>query len=313
MTVLFCCCENHHSQVDVEPVFSALSDGPPPSDDAPVEGKLSTKSGISTMSYGFYDWESGITSLPDRPRSRAGTASRAVACERVEEEEAEVGAGSVPKLAPRSAGLLGHTLWRFQVATNERSADNRIDEVQRMPFVEGLEAFASALDLIAAGLGSHLKINIDKLSRLKASAMDAGYRQWLLSELPVHAASSYKSFVEDSAWTAHLWIGRILGFWAEFFAEFNDGRETASCASLSYKRTLANHHNPSQRGAFNTVVGWMPARGQLLRSLEGTSTAEVDVVADLVEFVTMGRLLADYCLRVAVDLSERLSQERVGV
>lgn len=215
-----------------------------------------------------------------------------------------------PALRPAAppSGLLGATIVGFRAAVAPATLEclstglstTPLLELQREPLLEGLDAFAIALDTLGGSMGSYLRTNIAKLRRSKASRSQAGYRPWLLSELPVHASTGYKCYADDSAWMANLWIGWSLEFFVELFAELEQGRETKESAEAAYNRSLYGHHNFFQRAAFKAAVGKLPARRDMPAS----------VLADVAEFVRLGRGVVEFCLRVNTELDERRQLER---
>lgn len=273
-----------------------------------MEGRPTEKTEeASEVSYGF-DLESnaGLSKWGVSPtRSRAQTRDQA---DVIEEHE-----------TARPTGILGPTLRGFKAAVLEWSvcsvgAANFCDpltEVQRVPFMEGLNAYSQALDLIGGGMGSYLKQNVEKLDRSKATSSSPDYRLWVLSELPVHAATNYKSYVDDSAFMANLWIGWNLEFFVEFLAEVYDGSEPKKGADTAYKRTLMKHHNMFQRAAFTAAVLKLPSREKLVLTLQGSDPpVGLDVLVDISDFIYMGRCLSEFCIRLNRELSERLAEEK---
>merc|ERR1719401_1723904 len=129
-------------------------------------------------------------------------------------------------------------------------------------------------------MGSHIEGNVQKLRKSKADPNKEGYRDWLLSELPVHEATGYKEYVDESAWMANLWIGWTLEFFVEFFAALHDGKDTKQSVDLAYKNTLYNHHNFFQRTAFMTAVRQLPSRDDIFAKLKGPGSP-ADVQRDL--------------------------------
>jgi len=277
-----------------------------------VEAKLSNASFMSYPMLGDGESALGRSRAPShvdpQPRSRAGTCSRvAEGSHDLEQEEDPPPAA----LKPRPESLLGPALRSFKAAAQDRKeGDTKLPEVQRVSFIEGLCAYAKALDALGGNMGSYVTQNVDKLSRSKASSSSSGYREWLLSELPMHAATGYKGYLDDSAWMANLWIGWTLEFWMEFWAELHKGSETKQSAALAYKRSLTHHHNMFQRAGFNSAVGRMPSRAKLLELIAGDAEAGVDVIADLGELVDVGWVLVEFCLRVNAELDHLLQQAR---
>ncbi|CAK0827654.1 unnamed protein product [Prorocentrum cordatum] len=209
---------------------------------------------------------------------------------------------------PRKAGLLGPTVRNFERALEGRGAGTP-REVRRVPLLEGLEAYASALDAMGGNMGSYLVANTKKLRASKADPGEGGYRAWALSELPVHERNGYKGYVDDSAWMANLWIGRMLEFFVELFAQLSGGAETGSAAEVAYRQTLQNHHSFLQRAAFTQAIKQLPDRRHILARLKGSAELG-DAERDISEFVALGRPIASFCLRLNEELDARLQAER---
>mmetsp|Transcript_26370 Transcript_26370/g.85165 ORF Transcript_26370/g.85165 Transcript_26370/m.85165 type:complete len:348 (+) Transcript_26370:2278-3321(+) len=218
------------------------------------------------------------------------------------------GGGGTPAKAKQKSGLLGPIVQYFGDASRGLKGSK---EVERVPFIEGLGAYAMLLDKMggSSGMGSYLEANIKKLRSSKADKNKSGYREWLLSELPIHGQTSYKEYVDESAWMANLWIGWTLDFFVELFAELHLGKDTKTAAADAYNRTLYNHHNFFQRTAFNTAVKQLPPRDQILKSLQGGGSSE-DVHRELGEFVALARPLAAFCSECNEQMDKRLQVER---
>lgn len=220
---------------------------------------------------------------------------------------------SVPSAGPASQGpgasVLGPVVQHFESAIGPASVACEATEVQRAPLVDGLQEYARVLDGLGGEMGSYLDLNIKKLRSSKADNARPGYRDWLLSELPVHQATGYTGYVDDSAWMANLWIGWTLEFFVEFFAHLHEGKDTNGSASLAYERTLRKHHNFLQRTLFLRAVGRIPPREALLATLQGSGSAS-DVARDLGAFVALGRPLAAFLLRANDEMDRRMQQER---
>ncbi|CAK0846680.1 unnamed protein product [Prorocentrum cordatum] len=210
--------------------------------------------------------------------------------------------------APRKAGLLGPTVRNFERALEGRGAGTP-REVRRAPLLDGLEAYASALDAMGGNMGAYLVANTKKLRASKADPGEGGYRAWALSELPVHERNGYKGYVDDSAWMANLWVGRMLEFFVELFAQLSGGAETGTAAEVAYRQTLQNHHSFLQRAAFTQAIKQLPDRRHILARLKGGAEL-CDAERDISEFVALGRPIAGFCLRLNEELDARLQAER---
>lgn len=199
--------------------------------------------------------------------------------------------------AARTLGKLGPCLRLLQAAVAD--ATDSFEQVQRTPFVEGLEALVPVLDSWGGGWSSYLTSNIQKLHNAKTESSEQDYRLWLVSELPVHVATS--SYVDDSAWMGSEWVGATMAFFAEFFAEIHEGKEAKAGAEAAYARTLALRHNWMQKAAFNVGLMRMPGRQAILQILSEDGAA-TDVMTDIGEFVTVGRAVATCCDKLRAEL-----------
>jgi len=121
---------------------------------------------------------------------------------------------STPQASPRRPSLLTPALLGLEAAMAGHLdvASGGVLELDRFPLIEGLVAYAQALDALGGGMGGFLQTNIDKLRKSKADASLTGFREWMLSELPVHAANGYRGYVDDSAWMANLWVWWTMEF-----------------------------------------------------------------------------------------------------
>jgi len=198
--------------------------------------------------------------------------------------------------------LLSPLVDEFEAAV--RGSKTIVRDIDRAAFVNGLEEYARILDRIVAGMGSYLATNIKKLQNSKADSDQAGYRDWLITELPLHKATGYREYVDDSAWMANLWIGWALEFCVEMFAEIQSGKGTTQSVEQAYHRTLHGHHNFFQRAAFVALVKKLPCREQLLELLSGSGGAS-DVLRDMEHLVASGRLLVKFCLQVNDELDAK--------
>lgn len=207
----------------------------------------------------------------------------------------------------RKACRLSPVVQHFGAAS--RILSEACKEVDRMPFIDGLSEYAKVLNHMGGGMGSYLESNIVKLRSSKADQNKSGYRDWLLTELPVHQQTSYQKYVDDSAWMANLWIGWTLEFFAELFAELHQGQDTKAAADAAYNRTLYNHHNFFQRTAFTAAVKKLPPRDDIFAKLRGEASFE-DVRQEVAEFVRLARPLAVFCLDVNEMLDQRMQAEK---
>lgn len=182
-------------------------------------------------------------------------------------------------------------------------------------FLDGLDSFAQALNQLGGGLGNFLTTNIKKFRNSKAAEGEEDLRAWLLSEVHVHRANQYKSYVDDSAWTANQWIGWTLEFFVELLALIQQGKESKTSVQEAYKQTLSLHHNFIMRSAFKYVVGALPNRQHILEALRGdagTSVSQGEILKQLAEFVTVGRLVVKSVLKVDDEIAERMRMERLA-
>lgn len=104
-----------------------------------------------------------------------------------------------------------------------------------------------------------------------------------------------------------------LSFFVEMFALVQQGKETKISAEQAYMQTLSNHHNFIARSAFKYAVGRLPRREHILELLKGdagTTMSLKDVLKQLAEFVTVGRLVVRSVLQVDDELANLLRLER---
>ncbi|CAK0895000.1 unnamed protein product, partial [Prorocentrum cordatum] len=148
--------------------------------------------------------------------------------------------------------------------------------------------------------------------QLPPACAEDEYRAWLVSELPVHAATKYREYLDNSAWMANLWIGWSLEFFVELFAHLHKGQDTKAGVDLAYKQTLSKHHNIRvlQRTAFSAAVKKLPSPGHLLERLRGDGASAEDVSRDLAAFVALGHAIARCCSQVNEDLKALQVRER---
>mmetsp|Transcript_136031 Transcript_136031/g.379134 ORF Transcript_136031/g.379134 Transcript_136031/m.379134 type:complete len:475 (+) Transcript_136031:186-1610(+) len=209
------------------------------------------------------------------------------------------------------AGLLAPTIQLFRAAA-VLDPGGEAREVRREPFVQGLEACAEVLNKLGGGMGNYLLTNTRKLRNSKAPVSEDSYGPWLLSEYPVHAATGYRGYVDDSAWMANLWIGWTMEFFVEFFALLSDGQETQQSVDAAYQQTLRAHHGLVQRAAFSAAVRQLPPRQDLLERLRG-GAKKVAVERELGDFADIVRPLARFCIRTNEALQQRLQAEHAAL
>lgn len=227
---------------------------------------------------------------------------------------AEAGATTGAQSKQAGESLLAPIVVRFQAAVGspgaKLSAQGELTEAAKEPFISGLEALAVSLDKLPGNMGSYLVGNIKKLRASKADSSICGYREWLLSELPVHAATGYKGYVDDSAWMGNLWIGWQMEFFVEFFGCLvEEQKDTKAAVDSAYKKSLYNHHNYLQRMTFTAAVTQIPRREKVMQLLKGTGTPE-ETEQDMKEFVKFGRSLVRFCLNTNTELDQRMQAER---
>mmetsp|Transcript_47972 Transcript_47972/g.133776 ORF Transcript_47972/g.133776 Transcript_47972/m.133776 type:complete len:441 (-) Transcript_47972:216-1538(-) len=217
--------------------------------------------------------------------------------------------GSFMVAAPsHKSGLLGGVVQQFREALVADVAGNVI-KLQRVPLIAGFESYAAVLDRLGGGMGSYILANTTKLRNSKASPAETSYREWLFTELPVHKATGYKGYVDDSAWMANVWISWTFEFFVELFAQLHSGKGTRASADAAYAGTLKAHHNWIQSATFSQAVKRLPQRDAMYQSLQGTAEPS-DVVREVGDFVNLGRPIVAFCLRVNDELEALLKKER---
>jgi len=229
----------------------------------------------------------------------------------MEEQDAECGRrpsctgseGSGPHQEPcatDASGALEPAVQHLRAALVVEEGE-KVLELRRAPLIAGLEAFGQALNKVGGGMGTYLLSEVDKFRRSQAKSAEEDYRPWLLSEMPVHAATDYESFVEDSACMANLSAARALEFYAQFLALLRDGLETSTGLDMAYRKTLQNHHDLFQRLAFSTAARQLPCRQRLLQQLEGGGGQEATGLA---------RRVVHFCLQVDQELQAKMQESR---
>lgn len=228
--------------------------------------------------------------------------------------DVDVSASSPPTAPPVSAhtsligsSILGPVVQSFQAAL-ELDKDGEVVHATRESLIQGFEGYCKVLDKVG-NIGNYLATNTKKLRESKATASETDYEAWMLSELPVHAATKYKEFVDQSAWMGHLWIAWTLEFFVEMFANLSKGLETVASIDSAYTKTLYAHHNFLQRSAFKAAVKKMPARSKFYTALQGQGAPD-DVVRDMMAFVAIGRPLVRYLFKISDVVDKRLQAER---
>lgn len=186
----------------------------------------------------------------------------------------------------------------------------RASAVQRAPYIDGVESFAAVLNELNSGMGDYLLKDVKKLRASKADASESSYGPWLLSEAPVHAQTGYKSYVDDSAWMANLWIYRTLDFFVELFAQLAQGNDTRQAVDTAYGQTLSKHHNFVQRQSFNFAAKQLPNRVEFLKKLAGKEGSVPDVERDFQSIVTTGRCIVVFCDDMNKQVELRMEVER---
>lgn len=233
--------------------------------------------------------------------------------QQLQQEQAATALAGGPRLAAQApqkqaaSSSFSPIVAKFELAVSGEAAE--LAEASREPFISGLEALVQALDKMGGNMGSYLQTNITKLRNSKADASKTGYKEWLLSELPVHGATGYKGYVDDSAWMGNLWMAWTLEFFVEFFALLHKGKDTKSSVDGAYRKSLYNHHNFFQRTTFTAAVTQIPAREQLCKSLQGVAS-DAEVQRHMGDFVALGRRLVKFSLQMNETLDKRMQAER---
>eukprot|EP00928_Gymnodinium_smaydae_P051005 TRINITY_DN34546_c0_g1_i1.p1 TRINITY_DN34546_c0_g1~~TRINITY_DN34546_c0_g1_i1.p1 ORF type:complete len:333 (-),score=35.99 TRINITY_DN34546_c0_g1_i1:77-1036(-) len=194
------------------------------------------------------------------------------------------------------------------------NGDGDAVEVWRIPLFEALESYATVLNALGGNMGSYLSANISKLHSSKAHSSELSYRPWLLSELAVHSATGFQSYVDDSAWMANLWIAWTLQFFVCFFELVCSGRSTSECVETAYNNTLYNHHNFFQRQTFRLAMKRMPERTEIISKLRGddASIPDHEVLQMLNTFVAFGSPLVRFCLQMNEEVSKAMQDALVA-
>lgn len=218
-----------------------------------------------------------------------------------------------------AGGGRGETLLRPAIAlftaaveapAAEVGAAAAVPAMRRAPLIDGLEMCAYALDHF--GLGSYMHTNVKKLRKARASEAEQDYGAWLLSELPTHAKTKYKEFVDDSAFMGNLWLCWILDFYVAMCRGLVGGAETRVAINQAYQRTLSTHHNWMQRQLFNASVATKtPARPKFFEALRGSAESPAAVMEDLQAFADVGATVAEGLRRVNEVVCTRMQEERM--
>jgi hypothetical protein len=209
---------------------------------------------------------------------------------------------------PRKQGVLGRCVELMQKAVTMDSEGNVI-AADRELLIQSFEAYAGVLDKLG-NIGSHVSGNTKKLRNSKAVASKSDYKEWLISELPVHASNKYKDYADPSAGVASVWIGWTLEFFVEMFANLYGGQETGPSINDAYKNTLSAHHNFIMRNAFSLGVRQqMPSRKKLYELLRGEAEPD-DVVREIEQFVHVCRAIVKYLLQLHEVMFKLFEAER---
>lgn len=197
--------------------------------------------------------------------------------------------------------------WRRAVVGEASTATALV----KTPLLLGSDGMVDVLNALSKGLGDYLKADLEKVRKSKAPELEDGddYKQWLLGEMPVHAATRYRGYVDDSAFMGQLWVGRQLEFWVEVFAGLKAGKGTKEAADVAYQGTLKKHHGFMQVAAFTGALKGLPDRQALMGALQGEAE-NADFAADLEEFVSLGRPIAKYMLVLDKEIDGLRAQEQ---
>ncbi|CAE7219303.1 unnamed protein product, partial [Symbiodinium pilosum] len=117
-------------------------------------------------------------------------------------------------LGVNSAGVLRPVISQLTRAAMLDN-DHKVNNLHSAAFLEGLQSFALVLELVGWHVNDLLTTDLEKLGRSMAKYGKATYRDWLYAEIPVHAETGYKEYVDESAAMANLWVARNLRFFAE--------------------------------------------------------------------------------------------------
>lgn len=215
-------------------------------------------------------------------------------------------------LVPQQLGLVGPVVQKLE---NCLILDGgQVTSFKKVEFIEALEAVAAVLDkALGGGMGSYMVVNIEKLRKSKAPSTKDCYRTWLLSELPIHKATGYKSYVDESAFMANLWIGWQLEFFAELFRLLHQGDDVKTCVNNAYAKTLKTHHNMFQSGAFYAAARQLPSKEKFFETLQGSEPNKA-TVAEVKEavgaFAKSTKTISDFCGRMVKEIETKMAEEK---
>mmetsp|Transcript_52201 Transcript_52201/g.121861 ORF Transcript_52201/g.121861 Transcript_52201/m.121861 type:complete len:365 (+) Transcript_52201:47-1141(+) len=192
-----------------------------------------------------------------------------------------------------SAGALRPVISRLREAVLQE--DGAISDMHSALFLEGLQSLALVLELLGWHLDDFLTTDLEKLRRSMAKHGKPTYRAWLLAEVPLHAETGFKEYVDESAAMANLWVARNLDFFSQLFGLLAEGYETADCVHVAYSRTLQEHHSFLQRQAFFLVMTQLPTGDALFKILEGEVRVGTDaVIQELEELAEIGERITKF-------------------
>ncbi|CAK9055027.1 unnamed protein product, partial [Durusdinium trenchii] len=156
-----------------------------------------------------------------------------------------------PRALSSGHGLLRPVISELHSAVmfSDEEETPKVLDIRSEQFVKAMHSLVLVLERLGWRVSSCLETDNEKLTRLYGKAGKPSYRAWLLSETPVHEATGYQEYADDSATMANLWIARNLSFFAELFFLLADGLETSDGVNLAYARSLQEHHSFLQRQA----------------------------------------------------------------
>lgn len=225
--------------------------------------------------------------------SPATAPARSNACEH--QQEIEQAARGIRKLLE---GVLARTGKLLEKAVKQ-DWNGEVIAADRDALIQSFEAFTAVLDKLG-GIGNFISSNTKKMKNAKGEASKTDYREWVLSELHVHAAKNYQDYADPSAGVASIWIGWTLEFFVELFANLHKGLETLPSIDDAYKNTLMSHHNVFMRKAF--MMGVKQKMQDVVQDLKGDRDVE--------EFVKIGRHVVAYLKQLHEDVYKRMRAER---
>merc|ERR1712232_1282300 len=112
---------------------------------------------------------------------------------------------------------------------------------------------------------------------------------------------------------ANLWIGWLMEFIGELFLLLHQQNEVKVAVNGAYTQTLKSHHNFFQSTVFYAATRNLPTRQKFYETLRGSgpNVAPVaDLDRDIGDFAACAKAIADFCGRMATEVSALMEIER---